>query len=157
MLHKQWDNAPTLVRNQYDDVVVKLEIEHRMGYKISTYTFDRIDGSGIKGKFIHLAASKKVIQEPGGPDEMFAAVQTEDLGLERRRFAVSKMSAGKSEDAKKTSPVELIQSQQTLEQDEEVPQSRKPGFEGGDLMTAFSMNYGMPYKFVASGASKALP
>ncbi|KAK5707922.1 hypothetical protein LTR97_000461 [Elasticomyces elasticus] len=39
---------------------------------------------------------------------------------------------------------------------ETVESSTKPAdVEEGDFMTAFSMNYGMPYKFVATGASKS--
>lgn len=34
-----------------------------------------------------------------------------------------------------------------------LPAGKKQTVEDGDFMTAFSMNYGMPYKFVASGAS----
>lgn len=36
---------------------------------------------------------------------------------------------------------------------EAIQQTKESEMEAGDFMTAFSMNYGMPYKFVTSGAS----
>ncbi|SMY22342.1 unnamed protein product [Zymoseptoria tritici ST99CH_1A5] len=38
------------------------------------------------------------------------------------------------------------------DQDEEKPAKKADKLEIGDYMTAFSMNYGMPYKFIAGGA-----
>ena len=163
MLHTPWDAAPTLVRNKYDSSQgVKLKVEHKHGYKISTYTFEK-----LKGRFIHAAASKDVVQETGGPNDMFAQIQIEDLGLERRTFATKKMSGGRTNKSTVTAEaapgildppadvvVDLGQSQESIEQDEDGSAMKKPEYEDGDLMTAFSMNFGMPYKFVASGASR---
>lgn len=162
MLHTPWDAAPTLVRNRHDPKV-GLIVEHKDGYKVSTYTFD-----GIKGCFIHAAATKQIVQEENGPDDMFANMQVEDMGLERRTFAV-KMSGGKVDkslsEGTESAAVALTttseehqamvdQSQETIAADDGELQAKKQNFADGDLMTAFSMNYGMPYKFVASGASR---
>jgi alkylated DNA repair dioxygenase AlkB len=157
MLHTPWDAAPTLVRNKYADGV-QIEVKHWHGYKVSIYTF-----KGIDGCFMHLAASKQLNEEPQGANEMFAEIQTVDMGLERRVFAVSKMSCGRSE-----KPKDAFQESQPEEPSmgstdgPELIESGEPGadktteeFAPGDLMTAFSMNYGMPYKFVASGGSQS--
>jgi len=69
---------------------------------------------GIDGLIVHFIANDVVNAEAKGPNEMFEAMQSPDVGLERRRFVTGKE----------------------------------------DLMTAFSGNWGMPYKFVASGDSK---
>ncbi|KAK3624649.1 hypothetical protein LTR56_020899 [Elasticomyces elasticus] len=57
-----------------------------------------------------------------------------------------------------TPPQEMSQpiEQPAAVSEETVESSNKPAdVEEGDFMTAFSMNYGMPYKFVATGASKS--
>lgn len=159
-LHTPWDVAPTLVRNKVE-AGVHLKIEHKYGYKVCTYTFDGIDGC-----FIHAAATKAILGAPNGPDEMMADLQSQDLGLERRVFAVTKMSGGKKvEECKSIGPLpgplpspprgEQVPDPQPSNE-EQVPAAKdKRTFDEGDLMTAFSMNYGMPYKFVASGASRS--
>ncbi|KAK3050739.1 hypothetical protein LTR09_008105 [Extremus antarcticus] len=166
MLHTPWDAAPTLIRNSASTLErkegmpgVNISIDYKQGYKIATYTFDGIDGC-----FVHGAATKVVLREAvSGPDAMFAAIQNEDMGLERRTFAVKKMSKGQNEltnsAALPTPPADVQDDQlDTLELSqanaELEAKSEKYTFEDGDLMTAFSMNYGMPYKFVASGSSK---
>ena len=144
MLHTPWDAAPTLVRNRHADGV-HVESMHLHGYKISRYTFN-----GVNGCFLHLAATKEVLEEKNGPNEMFATLQSADMGLERRVFAVSKMSGGK--------PKEGLPEPSTQEDGvlvEENANEATGEFAAGDLMMAFSMNYGMPYKFVASGGSQA--
>ena len=47
------------------------------------------------------------------------------------------------------------ESDTAIEEAQEPAKPPKYELEDGDLMTAFSMNYGMPYKFVASGASRS--
>ncbi|KAK3722944.1 hypothetical protein LTR37_002089 [Vermiconidia calcicola] len=164
-LHTPWDTAPTLVRNRYAPGV-DAKVEYKYGFKLTKYTID-----GIKGCFIHAAASKKIIEETGGANEMFAAMQTEDMHLERRTFAVKKMSGGKGDrDSAETSQAETdpVSTQQaglesveasdvqgSAQRELDEPQKTKYEFDDGDLMTAFSMNYGMPYKFVAGGASRS--
>ena len=49
------------------------------------YTFD-----GITGSLSHAVANTKITREPEGPNDMLAAVQTEDMSLERRRFRAEK-------------------------------------------------------------------
>jgi len=161
MLHTPWDTAPTLVRNRHDPLA-KMTVKYKYGYKIATYTFE---GFGIEGRFVHAAATKQVLEEPHGPNDMFQALQREDMGLERRTFAV-KRRAG--EDFRRDSvlkpnppPVdEIVEGDLAVVEDGSnlddtyAHDEKKPAFAPGDLMTAFSMNYGMPYKFVAGGASK---
>ena len=155
MLHTPWDAAPTLVRNKHADGV-QIEAMHLHGYKVSRYTF-----KGIDGCFMHLAASKQLNEEPQGANDMFAELQTVDMGLERRVFAVSKMSGGrKSMDAPQESAndqpmADLATTQENGETGEIGADKTAEEFAPGDLMTAFSMNYGMPYKFVASGGSQS--
>ncbi|KAK5170567.1 uncharacterized protein LTR77_005155 [Saxophila tyrrhenica] len=168
MLHTPWDNAPTLLRNGAATLEpekgtrgVNISIKYASGYKIATYTFDGIDGC-----FVHAAATQPVLREEGtGPDAMFAAIQQVDMGLERRVFAVKKNSKGqdalKNAAQVKKAAVSALPTppgdDEPEEADEEVAgptNGEAYVFEDGDLMTAFSMNYGMPYKFVATGASK---
>ncbi|KAI6840436.1 hypothetical protein KC340_g13956 [Hortaea werneckii] len=155
-LHQATDtfgDGPSLGRNRHDpSVSVKVSYTH--GYKIFTYTVE-----GIKGRFVHAVANGGINREWQGPDDMFAALQTEDMGLERRRFNSEKLSGGKEK--VQTAPGE-VQGQlpsppnEGPERDEadELGAIQKPEADVGDFMMAFSMNYGMPYKFVASGASK---
>lgn len=163
MLHTPWDHAPTLIRNsaptlhRNDVPAVTLKVEYKHGYKIATYRFDSL---GIKGSFVHATATKAIDQTTGA-DAMFAALQTEDLGLERRTFGVKKGAGGKlaltDEDQSEVVSLPIADAAVPEAVDADVVKAvkSKPEFEDGDLMTAFSMNYGMPYKFVASGASRA--
>ncbi|RMY24208.1 hypothetical protein D0867_01534 [Hortaea werneckii] len=155
-LHQATDtfgDGPSLGRNRHDpSVSVKVSYTH--GYKIFTYTVE-----GIKGRFVHAVANGRINREWQGPDDMFAALQTEDMGLERRRFNSEKLSGGKEK--VQTAPAEVqghLPSPPNVgpERDEadELGAIQKPEADVGDFMMAFSMNYGMPYKFVASGASK---
>lgn len=131
VLHQPWDSVgdgPTLSQNKYaKHLGVRVRVSHKLGFKIFTYTFD-----GIEGKLVHAVSNAMINRAPGGPDEMFEAMQRQDdpemdLHLQRRPF----IGTGSSASLKlKSAPVE-----------------------DGDFMTAFSMNYGMPYKFVAGGAS----
>ncbi|KAK4544745.1 hypothetical protein LTR36_003994 [Oleoguttula mirabilis] len=229
-LHQPWDSfgdGPSLARNKHE-TGVSVEILYTHGYKVYRYTF-----AGIEGSFTHAVANNRINGEQGGPDNMLAAIQIEDMGLERRRFNNEKMSSNKVEKVPRTPlrpstdqaqlltppsevptitdgaeairgvddqvasplrpptdqpqlltpPSEVLTitdgaeaiggvdgqiQEQAIDEhvpeqgvDEHVPkqdideQLPKPEAEAGDFMTAFSMNYGMPYKFVASGASKS--
>ncbi|KAF2207090.1 hypothetical protein CERZMDRAFT_51813 [Cercospora zeae-maydis SCOH1-5] len=115
MLHQPWDSTgegPTLSRNRYaKHLGVKVAVDHKLGFKVFTYTFD-----GIHGKLVHAVSNAKINSAPGGPDDMFDAMQKQDdpemnLHLERRPFIGTGSSA------------------------------------------TFSVNYGMPYKFIAGGSS----
>lgn len=105
-LHTPWDMAPTLVRNRHAETGVHVDATFIHGYKITRYSFD-----GIHGCFIHAAASKAVVQEESGADDMLRDIQSEDLRLERRTFAVQKMSGGKGE--KKQAEVQGIDTTST--------------------------------------------
>lgn len=147
MLHTPWDAAPTLVRNRVAEGV-EVESMHLHGYKVSRYTFKDINGC-----FVHIAAPKELLSEHNGPNEMFERLQIEDMGLERRVFAVSKMSGGRSDKPKVNQPDSATQEDAAPAEDNTEESTEE--FAAGDLMTAFSMNYGMPYKFVASGGSQS--
>lgn len=141
-LHSPWDsigNGPSLARNKHGSSV-KVDVKHMFGYKVCTYTFE-----GIKGTFVHAIANTKIVAEKDGPNDMLIALQTEDIGLERRRFSSKKFSS-----IKQTPEGGLA----TEEGSEDAP-PKKSDLDDGDFMTAFSMNYGMPYKFVATGASRS--
>ncbi|KAI7186089.1 hypothetical protein D0869_08586 [Hortaea werneckii] len=158
-LHQATDtfgDGPSLGRNRHDpSVSVKVSYTH--GYKIFTYTVE-----GIKGRFVHAVANGRINREWQGPDDMFAALQTEDMGLERRRFNSEKLSGGKDKEAQIAPARSEFQGQLPSppndgsggDEADEFGAIQKPEADVGDFMMAFSMNYGMPYKFVASGASK---
>ncbi|KAI7669063.1 hypothetical protein KC319_g6226, partial [Hortaea werneckii] len=89
-------DGPSLGRNRHDpSVSVKVSYTH--GYKIFTYTVE-----GIQGRFVHAVANGRINREWQGPDDMFAALQTEDMGLERRRFNSEKLSGGKDKEIQNT-------------------------------------------------------
>ena len=141
MLHNPWDivgDGPTLARNKHKEQLgVKLQVEHLDGYKVYQYTFD-----GIEGKLIHAISNVRLNRQKQGADQMFAAIQELDLQLERRRFGISRQEKPDL----KPNP---------LREGEAIdPQVPELDVTDGDFMTAFSMNYGMPYKFVASGGSR---
>ncbi|USW52871.1 Putative alpha-ketoglutarate-dependent dioxygenase AlkB, DNA oxidative demethylase ALKBH2 [Septoria linicola] len=220
MLHQPWDNVgigPTLSQNKYaKHLGVKVQVSHKLGFKVFTYTFD-----GIDGKLVHAVSNAKINGASGGPDAMFEAMQKQDdpemnLHLERRPFigtgaasslkikpTVTAAVANETPDAEsillalkpgtevmvgvKTTQIapaddalndttgllnDLIPTQDDNDDDEDFaietqPLKTRPGrpstagitetttspTEPGDLMTAFSVNYGMPYKFVAGGSS----
>nr|POF06930.1 hypothetical protein CFP56_31554 [Quercus suber] len=152
-LHTPWDNlghGPTLSRAKHGDGV-RVESTTMFGYKVTTWTID-----GVDGQIVHAAANKTITEQSGGPDDMLAALQSDDLGLERRRFrggegsSSTKSPAVKKRDSRATEAAGLADLD---EADDEDDGHKKCEFEEGDMMMAFSMNYGMPYKFIASGTS----
>ncbi|RMZ03083.1 hypothetical protein D0862_05785 [Hortaea werneckii] len=155
-LHQATDtfgDGPSLARNRHDPSV-SVKVSYTYGYKIFTYTVE-----GIQGRFVHAVANGRINREWQGPDDMFAALQTEDMGLERRRFNSEKLSGSKGKVQTATAEVQgqlPSPPNDGPEPDEadELGAVQKPEADVGDFMMAFSMNYGMPYKFVASGASK---
>ncbi|TKA64132.1 hypothetical protein B0A55_07202 [Friedmanniomyces simplex] len=165
-LHLPWGSSgygPALGRNKHDGSV-GVSVRYTHNYKVYTYNFP-----GIGGSFIHAVANNTIKEEARGPDEMLAELQKADMGLERRRFGGEKMSGAKQGKIPATpqrgvvAPAGLLTPPVEVSEEIEVPTasttvestSRLPEVEEGDFMTAFSMNYGMPYKFVASGASRA--
>ncbi|KAI6909195.1 hypothetical protein KC318_g3276 [Hortaea werneckii] len=158
-LHQATDtfgDGPSLGRNRHDPSV-SVNVSYTHGYKIFTYTVE-----GIKGRFFHAVANGRINREWQGPDDMFAALQTEDMGLERRRFNSEKLSGSKDKEVQRAPPRSEVQGQLPSppndgpggDEANELGAIQKPEADVGDFMMAFSMNYGMPYKFVASGASK---
>lgn len=163
MLRNPWDTSNTLVRNDHESGV-SLQVTDSSGHKVIKYTFDN-----FKGSFTHIRPYGPILEEEAGPNEMFAALQTEDLGLQRRVFGVENMSGGKAGKgrSKGTSvatdkPTASMLEPEEVDAGDDLPESdvlaedkdEKETFAPGDLMGAFSMNYGVPYKFVATGASK---
>ena len=163
MMHTPWDNAPTLLRNaapvllrgKEENPGVELKVTYKFGYKIATYRFHKM---GIEGSFVHAAPTQDILKLPNEANQMFAELQTVDMGLERRAFAIQKLGGvkGKGEVANddKSEVLPSAEPEGDDASDAAGPKEAKPEFAPGDLMTAFSMNYGMPYKFVATGASK---
>ncbi|KAI7319106.1 hypothetical protein KC315_g9844, partial [Hortaea werneckii] len=158
-LHQATDtfgDGPSLGRNRHDPSV-SVNVSYTHGYKIFTYTVE-----GIKGRFVHALANGRINREWQGPDDMFAALQTEDMGLERRRFNSEKLSGGKDKEVQRAPAMSEVQGQLSSppndgpggDEADGLGAIQKPEADVGDFMMAFSMNYGMPYKFVASGASK---
>ncbi|KAK5156944.1 hypothetical protein LTS14_004461 [Recurvomyces mirabilis] len=172
-LHSPWQSVgdgPSLARNKHLPGV-HVEISYAFSYKIYTYTF-----TGIDGRFVHAVANKRITAELHGPDDMLREMQIADMGLERRRFGEGKMSTIPEDctapdfEAPKTPPRSIAANTQLLTPVSETPIVLEPGMlttsdesqqatqKGtildGDFMTAFSMNYGMPYKFVATGGSQ---
>lgn len=256
LLHQPWETTgagPMLARNKHDrSQGVGCDVRFKNGFKVYRYSVPGVDGA-----LIHLVSNTTINKLPGGADDMFDAMQREDLHLERRRFGVEKMSGGKVQAKSQAEPSvssaataaakeTLLQTMQTPNASqasntmvETQPESAEPSsadipadvqrnepqmppaqneggdiepqilpaqdedgdigpqkspaegeggdkqrgpspatapapstesevatkadivevekkqdvVEDGDFMTAFSMNYGMPYKFVANGAS----
>ncbi|KAK4561319.1 hypothetical protein LTR86_004636 [Recurvomyces mirabilis] len=173
-LHKPWDTigeGPSLSRSKHDQSV-KVNVTYAYGYKVYTYTF-----MGVDGRFIHAIANKQIVAEAHGPDDMLREMQMADIGLERRRFRVEKTSSGKTTvstmdaEAPKTPlrgivadsqlltppsearPVIALATDNSTEEHQATMEANSA--QDGDFMTAFSMNFGMPYKFVASGTSQS--
>jgi ssDNA-binding Zn-finger/Zn-ribbon topoisomerase 1 len=162
-LHSPWDtfgDGPSLGRNTFDEANVKLAIEHYHGMKIYRYTFN-----GVEGSLTHITSNARLNAAANGPNDMLAALQQQDdpeleLPLERRIFAGTGV---KKTDAPKTD----VTSEAARLRPEECPilnenravciypdnNSRRDHLQEGDFMSSYSINYGMPYKFIASGSS----
>ncbi|KAH7409811.1 hypothetical protein DE146DRAFT_604110 [Phaeosphaeria sp. MPI-PUGE-AT-0046c] len=81
------------------------------GYRINCYSIP-----GLNGFITHMIANKTVLEEPGGPDDMFEELQQTEIGLRRRAMPNGQLK-------------------------------------GESYCRHFSVNYGMPYKFIAATAS----
>lgn len=219
LLHQPWESTgegPSLARNKHDRAQgVEMSVEFKYGFKVYKYTVP-----GVKGALLHLVSNTNINKLPGGANDMFDAMQREDVYLERRRFGAPKMPGSLTEPAE-TLPSETTQlhpqiassssqgpesaawerfdaapqiepqeslpssntiaeptpsslpagldvSKKTVSNEEKraaLPLTDPPSnaesdgkkkmdpIEDGDLMTAFSMNFGMPYKFIATCAS----
>lgn len=146
-------DGPSLAQNKYEDGV-DLAVSYKHGFKIFTYTFE-----GIEGKLVHAVSNARINREPGGADNMFMDMQKpeNDLNLERRQFKVERnsgtkpkaQSRGRRSSKFQDLSFDDVDDQGPHDDDEDFPAAR----EKGDLMTAFSINYGWPYKFLKSVAS----
>ncbi|KAK1816833.1 hypothetical protein LTR12_008775 [Friedmanniomyces endolithicus] len=166
-LHTPWGSSgygPALGRNKHESGV-DVSVRYTHHYKVYTYTFP-----GIEGSFIHAVANNRVREEARGPDDMLAELQTADMGLERRRFGGERTSGPKqskgsllSTQQSVVAPGGLLTPTTETSPELETPTldttadstAKTPDLNEGDFMTAFSMNYGMPYKFVASGTTRS--
>lgn len=83
---------------------------------------------------------------------MLIELQTKDMGLERRIFGSSGRSSKREMWHSKPLTVQQLAGLAAVENEYSAV---VPGCGDGDFMTAFSMNYGMPYQFVATGASRS--
>lgn len=145
--------GPSLAQNKYEDGV-DLAVSYKHGFKVFTYTF-----VGIEGKLVHAVSNARINREPGGADDMFMDMQKpeSDLNLERRQFKVERNSGvklkapsrGRRSSKFQEPSFEDGDDQHHHDDEEDAPVAR----EKGDLMTAFSINYGWPYKFLKSVAS----
>jgi hypothetical protein len=68
---------------------VKLEVSFQDRYRINKYILP-----GIDGFVAHLVANKPIVEEAGGPDEMFEELQTHDIGLRRRPMENGQLKGG---------------------------------------------------------------
>ncbi|KAM0712083.1 hypothetical protein Q7P37_011177 [Cladosporium fusiforme] len=147
--HTPWDitsAGPSLIKATAKPAI-NTKVKYYHNYKVVRYTIEGVDGAVIVAK-----ANSKVVSEPGGPDDMFREMQGVDVGLERRML-------------RKAVDVEVDQQKETLAkptdedgEPEDVPEDDADDHhkaEVGARMTAFGMNFGMPYKFIASGDSKS--
>ncbi|KAF2703790.1 hypothetical protein K504DRAFT_391765 [Pleomassaria siparia CBS 279.74] len=91
--------------------LVKLDVSFKDNYRINRYTIP-----GINGFVAHLIANKTVVEEEGGPDQMFEELQQVDIGLRRRGLGNGMLK-------------------------------------GESYTRHFTVNYGMPYKFIAATSS----
>jgi alkylated DNA repair dioxygenase AlkB len=162
--HTPWDMAsdgPSLIKSVVAPVV-RTQVKYFSNYKVLRYTIEGVEGAVIVAK-----ANKHVVAEPGGADDMFREMQSVDVGLERRMLRQT-ASAGSKPSGQKTDPtVELSNSAPTLtEETTEQPKADEDeghddddddehNAEAGARMTAFGMNFGMPYKFIANGDSRS--
>ncbi|KAJ9666170.1 hypothetical protein H2201_003603 [Coniosporium apollinis] len=90
---------------------ITFQLEFANNYRRNRYVIP-----GVEDFVEHWIANKTVNEETGGPDDMWEELQTQDVGLRRRRLEGEQIK-------------------------------------GGMLTMHFTVNYGMPYKFVAATSS----
>lgn len=69
--------------------LVAVHVSFAHNYRIHRYTLP-----GISGFITHMIANKTILEEPGGPDDMFEALQKTDIGLRRRLLENSQLKGG---------------------------------------------------------------
>ena len=100
-------------KDTYESEHISMQVSFVGNYRVQIYTI-----VGLENAFIaHMIANETVVEEKGGPDDMFMDLQNNEIGLERRAKDDSRIA-------------------------------------GENLCDHFTLNFGMPYKFVASPDSK---
>lgn len=146
--HNPWDMAsdgPGLAKALVKPVV-HTQVRYLSNYKIIKYTIEGVVGSVVLAK-----ANKHVVSEPGGADDMFRELQTVNVGLERR---IMRKTADSEQPPSRTQATADPDDDDVAAHEDEHDDDDQPG-EAGARMTAFGMNFGMPYKFIATGDSKS--
>jgi len=143
--HTPWDmssDGPGLIKAVIQPAV-KTQVGYHSNYKVIRYTIDGVVGSVTVAK-----ANQQIVSEPGGANDMFRELQQVDVGLERRII-------------RKSAQVESLPPQETAVEPDGTPDADgnedagQHVVEAGARMTAFGMNFGMPYKFIATGDSQS--
>jgi alkylated DNA repair dioxygenase AlkB len=153
-------DGPSLIKSVVAPVV-RTQVKYFGNYKVLRYTIEGVEGAVIVAK-----ANKHVVAEPGGADGIFREMQSVDVGLERRMLRQTASAASKPPGQKTDPAVELSNGAPTLttegtteqpkaDEDEDDDDDDEHNAEAGARMTAFGMNFGMPYKFIASGDSRS--
>ena len=70
-------NSYTLSRD-VQSPLIDVHVSFSHGYRINRYRIP-----GIDGFITHMIANRTVVEEPGGPDDMFEELQRSDIGLRR--------------------------------------------------------------------------
>ncbi|KAJ4332066.1 hypothetical protein N0V87_008687, partial [Didymella glomerata] len=68
---------------------VHIDVSFAHGYRVNRYSIP-----GIEGFVTHMIANSSVVEEPGGPDEMFEELQGMDIGLRRRPLEGGMLKGG---------------------------------------------------------------
>jgi hypothetical protein len=147
--HTPWDmtsDGPSLAKAVVNPVV-HTQVRYLSNYKVIKYTIEGVVGSVVLAK-----ANKHVVSEPGGADDMFRELQMTSVGLERR--ILRKTADNEQSPSQEQNAAEPDDELDAAVDDDEDRDEDQPG-EAGARMTAFGMNFGMPYKFIATGDSKS--
>lgn len=147
--HTPWDmtsDGPSLAKAVVKPVV-HTQVRYLSNYKVIKYTIEGVFGSVVLAK-----ANKHVVSEPGGADDMFRELQMTSVGLERR--VLRKTADTEQKPPRQQNAVEPDDELDAAVDEDEDKDEDQPG-EAGARMTAFGMNFGMPYKFIATGDSKS--
>jgi hypothetical protein len=147
--HTPWgmtSDGPSLAKAVVKPVV-HTQVRYLSNYKVIKYTIEGVVGSVVLAK-----ANKHVVSEPGGADDMFRELQMTSVGLERR--ILRKTADNEQSPSQEQNAAEPDDELDAAVDDDEDRDEDQPG-EAGARMTAFGMNFGMPYKFIATGDSKS--
>jgi hypothetical protein len=149
--HTPWDMAsdgPSLVKTLAKPAI-HTQVRYISNYKAIKYTIEGVFGSVIVAK-----ANKQIVSEPGGADDMFRELQTVNVGLERR--ILRKTADTEQQQSRQRAIVEPVEdAEPAAVVDEDDNEDEDPSGAAGARMTAFGMNFGMPYKFIATGDSQS--